>query len=116
MATIVSTMNAGGTRYKGKQINVPQPESLAKNTLDATHKSRLKHFKDEKKSLSAKKTELAESEKLLENLKQVDPANRDYPRVVKMEDRIEELKKEIQYIESGKAELEYYSKAGELLI
>lgn len=108
-------MNSG-TRYKGKQISVPQPETLAKNTLDATHKSRLKFFKDEKRTLNPKKAEVIDLEKQLQKLKLVNPVDRDYPRIIQVEDRISALKKDIEYIESGKAELEYYSKAGELLI
>ena len=105
-----------GARYKGKQISVPQPETLAKNTLDATHKSRLKFFKDEKKTLLPKKAELIELESKLQKLQSVDPINKDYTQITLLEDNINTLRKDIEYIESGKAELEYYSKAGELLI
>jgi hypothetical protein len=118
MATVLTNISNGGgtTRYKGKQINVPHPESLAKNTLDATHKSRIKFFKDEKRSLSSKKAQVIDLQKELEQLNQVEPYTRDYQRIISIEDKISELKKEIEYVESGKAELEYYSKAGELLI
>jgi hypothetical protein len=110
-------MNVSGTaRYKGKQIAVQLPESLAKNTLDATHKSRIKHFKDEKKNLGAKKADLAEMQKKLQTMLLVDVRERDFIGVTMLEDKIKQLKTDVEYIESGKAELEYFTKVGELLI
>jgi len=112
----VSPANRKGTRYKGKQIAVPQPEMLAKNTLDATHKSRIKHFKDERKSLNAKKKELTAMNKELILLNQIPITERDFRKVTLLEESIKRIEKEIYYIETGLGELEYYAKTGELLM
>jgi len=112
----VSPANRKGTRYKGKQIAVPQPEMLAKNTLDATHKSRIKHFKDERKSLNAKKKELTAMNKELILLNQIPITERDFRKVTLLEESIKRIEKEIAYIESGQGELDYYARTGELLM
>ncbi len=90
--------NRKGSRYKGKQIAVPQPEMLAKNTLDATHKSRMKHFKEERKSVTSKKKEVLNLTQELQTLNNTPAKERDFRRIVVVEECLEELQKEIQYI------------------
>jgi hypothetical protein len=89
-----------------------------RTTIDAKHNTKIKYFKELKKSLPAKKRKLSQIEKqynnlILKSLKEFTDEEFDIKNI--LEDNIEELKKEILNIEESEEEKDYYTTTGNIL-
>ena len=89
-----------------------------RTTIDAKHNTKIKYFKELKKSLPAKKKKLSQLEKQYNNLIEKglkEFTNEEFDIKNKLEDDIEELKKNISNIEENEEEKEYYTTTGNIL-
>ena len=89
-----------------------------RTTIDAKHNTKVKYFKELKKSLPNKKKKLANLEKQYKNLTSKslkEFSDEEFDVKNKLEDEIEELKDEISNIELGEEEKNYYTSTGSIL-
>ena len=89
-----------------------------RTTIDAKHNTKVKYFKELKKSLPNKKKKLANLEKQYKNLMSKslkEFSDEEFDIKNKLEDEIEELKDEISNIELGEEEKNYYTSTGSIL-
>jgi hypothetical protein len=89
-----------------------------RTTIDAKHNTKIKYFKELKKSLPAKKKKLAQLQKQYDNLiikSLKEFTNEEFDIKNKLEDDIKELKNDIINIEDGEEEKDYYTSTGNIL-
>jgi hypothetical protein len=89
-----------------------------RTTIDAKHNTKIKYFKELKKSLPTKKKNLSQLEKqysnlIMKSLKEF--TNEEFEMKNTLEDNIKELKNEILNIEEGEEEKDYYTTTGNIL-
>ena len=89
-----------------------------RTTIDAKHNTKIKYFKELKKSLPFKKKKLKlfkeQYEKLMKkSLKKL--SDLEFEKKNDLEDKIEQIKKDVNDIENGLEEKEYYKKTGNIL-
>ncbi len=89
-----------------------------RTTIDAKHNTKIKYFKELKKSLPGKKKKLSSlQEQYQELIKKSlrDFTDDEFKKKNDLEDKIEILEKEINEIENNKEEKEYYKNTGNIL-
>ena len=89
-----------------------------RTTVDAKHNTKIKYFKDLKKSLPVKKKKLNNLKNeyailMKKSLREL--TDKEFEKKNSLEDKIETLEKEVNDIESGKEEKEYYQNTGNIL-
>ena len=89
-----------------------------RTTVDAKHNTKIKYFKELKKSLPGKKKKLANLKEQYFNLNQKplkEFTDEEFELKNNLEDNIEILEKEVLEIESGREEKEYYQNTSDIL-
>ena len=89
-----------------------------RTTVDAKHNTKIKYFKELKKSLPGKKKKLANLKEQYLKLKEKplkEFTDEEFVLKNNLEDNIDILEKEVAEIESGKEEKEYYQNTSEIL-
>ena len=89
-----------------------------RTTVDAKHNTKIKYFKELKKSLPGKKKKLSSLKEQYANLNKKslrEFTDKEFILKNNLEDNIDILEKEVAEIESGKEEKEYYQNTSEIL-